>query len=86
MYTYKFVEIKHSMWTGKPSESIEGLIQQYADQGWRFVQVVQDHGAMWYKGRIQTKVIFEKLATEMTTGYRRRSDAQSGTYNEEELI
>lgn len=85
MYTYKFVEIKHSMWTGKPSESIEGLIHQYAEQGWRFVQVVQDHSAMWYKGRIQTKVIFEKLATE-TRSYRKNDDGYGGIYNEEELI
>jgi len=85
MYTYKFITIKHSMWNGKPEQSVEELIHQYADQGWRFVQLVQDHSAMWYKGRIQTKLIFEKLATETTGRYDSQSGSQYG-YNEEELI
>ncbi len=42
MYTYKFVEIKHSMWTGKPVENFEDIIHNYALQGWRFVQIAQD--------------------------------------------
>lgn len=63
MYTYKFVPIKHSMWTGKPKERIEAAIQEHAENGWRLVQVLQDHSAMWYTGRIKTKIIFEKPAT-----------------------
>jgi len=60
MFTYKFVTIKHSMWTGKPKEKLEDIIEHYAARGWRLKQVAQDYGAMWYKGRIQTKVIFER--------------------------
>ncbi len=64
MYTYKFVNIDHSMWTGKPKENLEEVIEHLAGQGWRLVQIAQDYGSMWYKGRIRTKIIFEKEATE----------------------
>jgi len=40
MYTYKYVKTKHSSWSGKPKESIEGIIDENAALGWRFVQVV----------------------------------------------
>lgn len=79
MYTYKFVEIKHSMWTGKPVENIEDIIHEYALQGWRFVQIAQDYGAMWYKGRIYTKLIFERPVAE-DVPYPKNS------YNDSELI
>ena len=79
MYTYKFVEIKHSMWTGKPVENIEDIIHEYALQGWRFVQIAQDHGAMWYKGRIYTKLIFERPVAEDVP-------YPQSSYNDSELI
>ena len=79
MYTYKFVEIKHSMWSGKPKEDFEDIIHQYALDGWRFVQMAQDYGAMWYKGRINTKLIFERPVGQ--------SHAYGqGSYNDAELI
>ncbi|MEM9821608.1 MAG: DUF4177 domain-containing protein [Bacteroidota bacterium] len=72
MYTYKFVNIKHSMWTGKPKEPIEDIIEEFASNGWRLVQVCQDYGAMWYSGRIRSKIIFEKQVEEQfyTAGFR----------------
>lgn len=60
MYTYKFVNIKHSAWTGKPQVKIEEVIEEQAAKGWRFVQILQDHAAMWYKGRIYSKIVFER--------------------------
>lgn len=79
MYTYKIIEIKHSMWTGKPKENFEDIIHDYALQGWRFVQIAQDYGAMWYKGRISTKLIFERPVGQGN------SYAQN-SYNDSELI
>ncbi len=78
MYTYKIIEIKHSMWSGKPKENFEDIIHQYALDGWRFVQMAQDYGAMWYKGRINTKLIFERPVGQ--------SHIHQGSYNDAELI
>ena len=64
MYTYKFVNINHSCWTGKPKERIEDIVEEFAEKGWRLVQVCQDYGAMWYSGRIRSKIIFEKEVNE----------------------
>jgi len=66
MYTYKFVNVKHSMWTGKPKESIEDIIEYYTHNGWRLKQVLQDAVAMWYYGRVKTKIIFEKEVKEQS--------------------
>jgi len=79
MYTYKIVEIKHSMWSGKPKEDFEDIIHEYALQGWRFVQMAQDYGAMWYKGRINTKLIFERPI-------RQENPYAQGSYRDSELI
>lgn len=76
MYTYKFVNVKHSAWTGKPKESIEDIINTHALDGWRFVQVVIDSASVWYKGYYQTKVIFEKTVAvyQEDTGHYREAD------------
>ena len=79
MYTYKIIEIKHSMWSGKPKENVEDIIHQYALDGWRFVQMAQDYGAMWYKGRINTKLIFERPIGQSHV-------YAQGSYNDAELI
>jgi len=39
MFEYKVVRIPASMWTGKPREDYLSVIRDYADDGWRFVQV-----------------------------------------------
>ncbi len=58
MYTYKFVDIKHSGWTGKPKENIEEIVLEHAALGWRFVQVVNKISSSGtYK---ISNVIFEK--------------------------
>ncbi len=79
MYTYKIVMIKHSMWTGKPASKVEDVIEEYAADGWRLVQVLQDHAAMWYKGRIHTKIIFEK---RVTTDFYDQTDTRDYIENE----
>ena len=37
---YKTVEIKPDMWTGKPKEELEVVLNRYAREGWRLVQVM----------------------------------------------
>ncbi|MEL6123838.1 MAG: DUF4177 domain-containing protein [Bacteroidota bacterium] len=60
MYTYKFVDIKHSIWTGTPKRSIEDIVATHAAEGWRLVQVLQDVAKIMYRGTCRTKVIFER--------------------------
>lgn len=55
MYTYKFVKVKHSVWTGKAKESIEDIIEEYASLGWRFSSIFTDGGSAK-----TTKIVFEK--------------------------
>lgn len=58
MYTYKFVNIDHSSWTGKPKESIEGIIEEYASLGWRFAKI---HSLLKASGTKKvSQIIFEK--------------------------
>ena len=83
MFTYKVVKVKHSVWTGKPESKIENIIEDHAAEGWRFVQVLQDHAAMWYKGRIFSKVIFEK---KVAPDFYDNPSYQSETYSEESFV
>lgn len=70
MYTYKFVDISHSTWTGKPKESIEGIIEEHASLGWRFVEI---YSTLKSSGsRKVSKVIFEKEVND--DFYSRKSD------------
>ena len=78
MYTYKIVKVKHSAWTGKPNSSIEEIIEDYAADGWRLVQVLQDHAAMSYQGRVNSKIIFEKkVPSDFYKNHKYRSDHYS---------
>lgn len=47
------------MWTGKPNDSIEGTINDYAENGWRLVQIVRPNYYNW-GGGINTELVFEK--------------------------
>ncbi len=58
MYTYKFVDVKHSIWTGKSKENIESIIEEYASLGWRLSQVIPVLGSAAMVSK--TKIIFEK--------------------------
>ncbi|MEM6378604.1 MAG: DUF4177 domain-containing protein, partial [Bacteroidota bacterium] len=40
MFEYKIVRIKINVWTSKPEEDYRDVIAEYAEAGWRFVQVV----------------------------------------------
>lgn len=40
MYEYKVVRIKINMWTQKPEEDYREIIKEYAEAGWRFLQLV----------------------------------------------
>ena len=35
MYIYRSVEIPHSMWSGKPTENIESILNHYGQHNWR---------------------------------------------------
>lgn len=37
---YKIVEIKPDMWTGKPKEELDVVLNRYAREGWRLIQVM----------------------------------------------
>ncbi|MNJ53011.1 DUF4177 domain-containing protein [Paenibacillus fonticola] len=39
MYEYKFVKIEFKRISGKPIEDYREVIQSYAKEGWRFVQI-----------------------------------------------
>ena len=49
------------MWTGKPKEDYLSVIREYADEGWRFIQVFKPptNGASHY-----IEVIFERPRKE----------------------
>lgn len=58
MFEYKVIRIPVSMWTGKPNEDYVSVIQEYAAEGWRFVQVFNP-----FQGNATKKyfeIIFEK--------------------------
>jgi len=57
MYTYKFIKVGHSVWTRKPDQNIEHIIDDYAAQGWRLVQVLQEHN---HSGKLFSKIILER--------------------------
>jgi len=59
MYKYKIVEVKHSIWTGKPKENIMDILDNYSENGWRLVQIIRPN---YYTGRrgYVTEMVFEK--------------------------
>ena len=61
MYDYKIIRIPISVWTGKPKEDYLDVIREYAEEGWRFIQVFKppSQGATHYM-----EVIFEKQRRE----------------------
>jgi hypothetical protein len=65
MYKYRIVKIKHSPWTGKAKENIGDIIEEYAENGWRLVQVLQPNYYNWsMSGGMKTEIIFEKTMEE----------------------
>jgi hypothetical protein len=55
IYEYKFTKLKISMWTGKPKQDHQEIIQDHARQGWRLVQIVQP-----IHGHYEMEMIFER--------------------------
>jgi len=39
MYQYEFVKIKINRWKGQPQEDYKKIIEDYALNGWRLVQI-----------------------------------------------
>jgi hypothetical protein len=58
MFEYKFVPLKTSVWTSKPKEDYKQIIEEYARQGWRFIQmIVTPNGA----GSNNFEMVFERV-------------------------
>ena len=59
MYEYEIVRIKINIWTSKPERDYRDVIKEYAEVGWRVVQVIPKN---WYAGNegYYTDIIFEK--------------------------
>lgn len=59
MYDYKFVRVEVNRWKGQPKEDYQQIIQEYAENGWRLVQIfapaISGYGAASY-----FDIIFEK--------------------------
>jgi len=66
MFTYEVVNIKYNIWTGKYKENLEDVINNYALEGWRLVQVIK----LQEGGGYNLKVIFEKPFKENSDRYR----------------
>ena len=59
MYEYKFATIKLSSWNNKPTEDYQAIINNHAEDGWRFVQIfapaIKGYGSAAY-----FEIIFER--------------------------
>ncbi len=62
-YEYKTVQFPvDRVWTGKPKEDYLQIINEYAQQGWRFIAFVPPIcNARGFKGQ---ELLFERTATE----------------------
>ncbi len=68
MYKYQFIDVKLSIWNGKPKDNIEDIIDEQAAVGWRLVTAY----TMSASGTTRVvKLIFEKEVDE--DYYKRRS-------------
>ena len=74
MYKYKIVKIKHSSWTGKPKENISDVINDYAENGWRLVQVIRANSYAWGTSGFCTEVIFEKTLEDYMKDVKERQN------------
>lgn len=63
MYDYKIIRIPISMWTGKPKEDYLNVIREYAEEGWRFIQIYRPPSHAYGNSYYQ-EVIFEKQRKE----------------------
>lgn len=51
------------MWTGKPKEDYLNVIREYAEEGWRFIQIYRPPSHAYGNSYYQ-EVIFEKQRKE----------------------
>ena len=63
MYNYKFVkiELKKGLVQNKPEEDYQQIIQEHAQDGWRFVQLFAP-STFGYGSATYFELIFEKQA------------------------
>ncbi len=57
-YEYKAVTVGWNMWTGKAKADYLNIINEYGEQGWRFIQIVPHNYLP--KGKRGIELIFEK--------------------------
>lgn len=59
MYEYKFEKIELSKWSSKPKEEYQDVINKYANEGWRLVQIFAP-GIAAYGSAAYYEIIFER--------------------------
>ncbi|WP_141433510.1 DUF4177 domain-containing protein [Bacillus sp. 03113] len=59
MYKYKFEKIELSKWSSKPKEEYQDVINKYANEGWRLVQIFAP-GIAAYGSAAYYEIIFER--------------------------
>lgn len=59
MYEYKFHQVELSKLRSKPKEEYHEIIEKYASEGWRFVQIFAP-STTGYGGASYFELIFEK--------------------------
>ncbi len=59
MYEYKFVKIQLTLFSSKPKEDYQYIIQNHAKDGWRFVQIFAP-ATKGYGSAAYFELIFEK--------------------------
>lgn len=65
MYEYKFVKIEFKRLSSKPTEDYRRIIQKYAKEGWRFVQIFSpDFATSGVAVGTYYELIFERLINE----------------------
>lgn len=59
MYEYKFITIPLSTWSRKPKEDYHRVIEEYAANGWRLVQIFAP-AISGYGAAKEFELIFER--------------------------
>ncbi|OXS64691.1 DUF4177 domain-containing protein [Priestia filamentosa] len=59
MYTYEYVKVEVNRWKGKPKEDYKEIIDEYANRGWKLIQIFAP-AISGYGSADHFEIIFEK--------------------------
>ena len=81
MYTYKSIAVPHSIWTGKPQENIESILNYHGQFDWRLVAINKE-----IKGTKSYSILI--LEKEVTADYYKSHPLKSlpSDYNPDEFV